>query len=137
MFSHDSAYRHNRFERNGAGVAVMYSRNVEMTSNHFAYNWGSASYGLLLKDMTDGRITGNTFDHNTSAIAMHGSNRMTIERNDFSENGWAIQVQSSQLRQHLSAITISPAIPSTSPPTANSTTTASITTTGTNTKATT
>ena len=95
MFSHDSAYRHNSFERNGAGVAVMYSRNVEMTSNLFAHNWGSASYGLLLKDMTDGRITDNHFDHNTAGIAMHGSNRMTIERNDFSENGWAIQVQSS------------------------------------------
>ena len=93
MFSHDSTYRHNRFERNGAGVAVMYSRNVEMTSNLFAHNWGSASYGLLLKDMSGGRITDNHFDHNTAGIAMHGSNRMTIERNEFTENGWAIQVQ--------------------------------------------
>ena len=28
MFSHSSAYRRNSFQRNGAGVAVMYSRNV-------------------------------------------------------------------------------------------------------------
>lgn len=95
MFSHDSAYRHNRFERNGAGVAVMYTRNVEMSSNHFINNWGSSAYGLMLKDMTDGRITGNTFERNSIAIALHGSNRMEIENNQFSENGWAIQVQRS------------------------------------------
>lgn len=95
MFSHGNAYRRNSFQRNGAGVAVMYSRNVEMTSNLFAHNWGSASYGLLLKDMTDGRICDNTFEHNSTGISMHGSNRMTIERNQFSENGWAIQIQSS------------------------------------------
>ncbi|MCU0751593.1 MAG: nitrous oxide reductase family maturation protein NosD [Akkermansiaceae bacterium] len=95
MFSHDSAYRHNRFERNGAGVAVMYTRNVEMSSNHFVNNWGSSAYGLMLKDMTDGRITGNTFERNSIAIALHGSNRMEIENNRFSENGWAIQVQRS------------------------------------------
>jgi nitrous oxidase accessory protein len=95
MFSHDSAYRHNRFERNGAGVAVMYTRNVEMSSNHFINNWGSSAYGLMLKDMTDGRITGNTFERNSIAIALHGSNRMEIENNRFAENGWAIQVQRS------------------------------------------
>jgi nitrous oxidase accessory protein len=95
MFSHGNAYRRNSFQRNGAGVAVMYSRNVEMTSNHFGFNWGAASYGLLLKDMTDGRIADNSFERNTVGIAMHGSNRMTIERNEFSGNGWAVQVQSS------------------------------------------
>ncbi len=95
MFSHDSAYRHNRFERNGAGVAVMYTRHVEMSSNHFVNNWGSSAYGLMLKDMTDGSITGNNFDRNSTGIAMHGSNRMKIENNRFSENGWAIQIQRS------------------------------------------
>lgn len=95
MFSHDSAYRHNRFERNGAGVAVMYTRNVEMSSNHFVNNWGSSAYGLMLKDMTDGRINSNTFDRNSIGIAMHGSNRMKIENNRFSGNGWAVQIQGS------------------------------------------
>jgi nitrous oxidase accessory protein len=95
MFSHGNAYRRNTFQHNGAGVAVMYSRNVEMTSNHFALNWGAASYGLLLKDMTDGLIKDNTFERNTIGIAMHGSNRMTVESNGFKENGWAVQLQSS------------------------------------------
>lgn len=95
MFSHGNAYRRNTFQHNGAGVAVMYSRNVEMTGNHFAFNWGSASYGLLLKEMTDGCISGNTFERNTTGITMDGSNRMTVESNEFRENGWAIQLHSS------------------------------------------
>jgi nitrous oxidase accessory protein len=95
MFSHGNSYHRNSFIRNGAGVAVMYSRKVEMTGNYFGFNWGAAAYGLLLKDMTDGRVADNTFEHNTAGISMHGSDRMTIEHNQFDGNGWAIQIQSS------------------------------------------
>jgi nitrous oxidase accessory protein len=95
MFSHESVYRHNTFRRSGAGVAVMYSRKVEMSANRFERNWGSSAYGLLLKDMTDGSVAGNDFDSNTTAIAMHGSNRMTVAGNRFANNGRAIQVQGS------------------------------------------
>ena len=95
MFSHGNVYRGNSFQHNGAGVAVMYSREVEMSANYFGFNWGSASYGLLLKDMSGGRICDNTFERNSTGISMHGSDRMLIERNQFSENGWAIQVQGS------------------------------------------
>ncbi len=95
MFSHRNAYRENTFLRNGAGVAVMYSREVRMEANHFSRSWGSAAYGLLLKDMVDSQIIGNTFDHNSTAVCMQNSNRMTFERNAFRENGWALQVQSS------------------------------------------
>ena len=92
MFSHRSIYRHNTFSNSGAGVAVMYSRNVDMSHNHFVKNWGSSSYGLLLKDMTDGAVIGNHFDSNTTALAMHGSNRMKVDENHFSNNGRAIHV---------------------------------------------
>ena len=95
MFSHESVYTLNTFQRNGAGVAVMYSRKVEMSRNRFARNWGSSSYGLLLKDMNDGTISGNDFDSNSTGIAVHGSNRMTVEGNRFANNGWAIQVEGS------------------------------------------
>ncbi|MBK9989850.1 MAG: nitrous oxide reductase family maturation protein NosD [Verrucomicrobia bacterium] len=95
MFSHRNRYRENTFLRNGAGVAVMYSREVHMESNHFAHSWGAAAYGLLLKDMSDSRIVGNTFDHNSTAVTMQNSNRMVFERNEFRANGWALQVQSS------------------------------------------
>jgi nitrous oxidase accessory protein len=94
MFSHRNSYRQNRFLHNGAGVAVMYSREVRMEANHFGRSWGSAAYGLLLKDMADSVITGNTFELNSTAISMQNSTRMTLERNQFRGNGWALQVAS-------------------------------------------
>lgn len=95
MFSSDNSYLGNTFRNNGAGVAVMYSKKVIMLSNHFEENWGSAAYGILLKDITDSRIQHNTFFKNTIAIHMEGSSRIEIEKNIFKENGWGIKVQSS------------------------------------------
>jgi len=95
MFSHRNVYRENSFLRNGAGVAVMYSHQVRMEANHFGQSWGSAAYGLLLKDIDDSQLVGNTFEHNSTAVCMQNSNRMTFEKNSFRENGWALQVQSS------------------------------------------
>jgi len=95
MFSHDNGYYHNTFSRNGAGVAVMYTRNVRMEHNVFNENWGDAAYGLLLKDIMDSHIENNVFAQNTTAILMEGSNRVHIQRNTFRSNGWALRMQSS------------------------------------------
>lgn len=95
MFSHKDYYANNTFIKNGAGVAVMYSHEVTMESNHFENNWGASSYGILLKDISDSWINGNTFDQNTIGIHMEGSSRMVIEKNRFKENGWALKVQAS------------------------------------------
>jgi nitrous oxidase accessory protein len=94
MFSHKDEYYHNLFLNNGAGVAVMYSKNVIMKHNDFKYNWGPSAYGLLLKDITDSEIQSNTFTKNTVGIYMEGSNRLNINKNSFMENGWALKVQS-------------------------------------------
>ncbi len=90
MFSDSNSYSGNTFERNGAGVAVMYSKFIKMTGNTFKNNWGEASYGLLLKELYDGILEGNLFYKNTAAIHVEGSNRIEIVRNDFIENGWAL-----------------------------------------------
>ncbi len=95
MFSPDNAYLNNTFRNNGAGVAVMYSKKVTMTGNHFEQNWGPSAYGILLKDITDSHIQHNTFFKNTVAIHMEGSSRIEIQKNIFKENGWAVKVQSS------------------------------------------
>lgn len=92
MFSDRSIYRNNTFRENDAGVAVMYTKNVQMEDNHFENNWGPASYGLLLKDITDSRVSGNTFRRNTVAIYLEGSNRIAVEGNRFSESGWAVKI---------------------------------------------
>jgi len=56
MFSDSCEYTNNTFKNNGAGVAVMYTKNVMMYENHFSKNWGAASYGILLKDISDSKI---------------------------------------------------------------------------------
>lgn len=92
MSAHRNRYRDNTFAANGAGVAVMYSREVEMTGNHFSRSWGTASYGLLLKDISDSTIAGNTFASNSIAVTIQNSSRLTLHRNRFLQNGWALQV---------------------------------------------
>jgi nitrous oxidase accessory protein len=95
MFSHSNIYTQNKFSNNGAGVAVMYSHHVTMKNNVFDYNWGASSYGLLLKEINDSEISGNIFTYNSAAIYMEGSNRVKMTRNTFSNNGWALRIQSS------------------------------------------
>ena len=95
MFSHDNSYLSNIFRANGAGVAVMYTKNVRMENNVFEKNWGASSYGILLKDISDSQIENNTFIQNTVAINMEGSSRIEIGNNIFKGNGWAVKVQSS------------------------------------------
>ena len=93
MFSNDDVYQGNIFENNGAGVAVMFSREITMRKNIFRNNWGAASFGLLLKEITDAEISDNIFQENTTGISIEGSNRIEYKRNDFIRNGWALQVR--------------------------------------------
>ncbi len=92
MFSHDNEYFHNEFSDNGAGVAVMYSKNIFMHENIFSDNWSPVSNGILLKDITDSRIEKNSFERNTIAIYAEGCIRIAITSNNFSKNGWAIKI---------------------------------------------
>lgn len=93
MFSNDDVYTGNTFESNGAGVAVMFSKRINMHGNTFKKNWGTASFGMLLKEINDAEISGNTFEENTVGISIEGSNRIVYKNNDFIRNGWAIKVR--------------------------------------------
>lgn len=101
MFSNDDSYFTNLFRRNGAGVAVMFTKNVTMVNNTFEDNWGDAAYGLLLKEISDTYIAGNRFNTNTSGIFMEGTNRILLENNVFDSNGWAIKIQASCMENML------------------------------------
>lgn len=93
MFSNNDRYENNLFKDNGAGVAVMFSKNIVMKNNRFVHNWGGASYGLLLKEISDGSIEGNHFTENTIGILAEGANRLKILRNSFKRNGTAMDVK--------------------------------------------
>lgn len=100
MFSDSCEYTNNTFKNNGAGVAVMYTKNVLMTENHFEHNWGPASYGILLKEISDSRIEKNIFDENSIGLYMEGCSRVTIERNNFSRNGWALKLMANSMENY-------------------------------------
>jgi nitrous oxidase accessory protein len=95
MYSDDCRYHDNVFRHNGSGVAVMYTRNVEMVGNRFERNWGSAAYGLLLKEISDSRLENNVFERNTTALLADGANRLVADRNEFIGNGWAVKLEAS------------------------------------------
>jgi nitrous oxidase accessory protein len=95
MFSHNDEYQDNVFVNNGAGVAVMYTKGVKMINNTFEHNWGSSSYGLLLKDIRDSFVRGNKFTRNSIGIFMEGSSRIEFKENEFTGNGYAIRLQAS------------------------------------------
>lgn len=93
MFSGKDAYISNYFRRNGAGIAVMFTKEVVMMNNVFAENWGDAAYGLLLKEINDCTMIGNRFLKNTTGIMLDGSNRVYMEKNLLQGNGWGMRMQ--------------------------------------------
>ncbi len=92
MFSDRCVYRDNTFERNGAGVAVMYAEDVEMLGNLFGDSWGPSSFGLLLKEIKGGSVTDNLFRRNTVALHVESTDRIEFLGNHFVQNGWAVRV---------------------------------------------
>jgi nitrous oxidase accessory protein len=78
----------------------MFSKRIKMYKNIFKENWGTASYGLLLKEINDAEISGNTFEENTIGINVEGSNRITYKNNNFINNGWAIKVNGACYTNH-------------------------------------
>lgn len=103
MFSDSCSYSDNYFAKNGAGVAVMFTKNVLMYNNLFENNWGGAAYGLLLKDISDSRIYKNRFVKNSSGVYYEGCNRVQTEQNDFIENGWALRLMANSMDNKFTA----------------------------------
>ncbi|MFK5952270.1 MAG: sugar transferase, partial [Desulfobacterium sp.] len=68
------------------------SKFIKMERNTFIKNWGSASYGLLLKEIYDAEIIGNLFEENTIGINTEGCTRINYTSNTFKGNGWAVKV---------------------------------------------
>lgn len=102
MFSDSCSYVDNTFETNGAGVAVMYTKNVTMKGNHFINNWGAASFGVLLKDLTDCLIEENYFNRNTNGLYLEGCSRITVRRNNFISNGWGVKLMANSMNNWFS-----------------------------------
>lgn len=98
MFSDRCAYEDNVFEDNRAGVAVMYADGILMRGNIFRRAWGTSAYGLLLKEIRDGELSGNRFEGNTTGVFMEASDRLDVFRNAFVDNGWALRIMGNAIQ---------------------------------------
>ncbi|WP_158508897.1 nitrous oxide reductase family maturation protein NosD [Gemmatirosa kalamazoonensis] len=94
MYSDSCRYLDNTFRANGSGVAVMYTKQVVMRGNRFEDNRGGAAYGLLLKEIGDPVLEGNTFARNTVGLMADGTTRLLASRNVFASNGWGVRLMS-------------------------------------------
>ena len=72
-----------------------------MTDNRFEDNWGSAAYGLLLKEIKDSRIEGNLLPGTPSGSSPRAWTGWSVERNQFLRNGWALRLMADADRQRL------------------------------------
>ena len=97
MFSDSCTYSGNTFAHNSAGVAVMFTDHVIMRDNIFRDNWGAASYGILLKEISDSEIINNDFINNTTALHIEASNRIKIKHNNIHDNGVGIRIMSNSV----------------------------------------
>jgi nitrous oxidase accessory protein len=95
MYCQQNRFVENEVTRNVAGCALMFTNHVEIARNRIEHNRGPRTYGLLLRDCSDGRFEGNRLVDNTVAIFMDGSNRNRVEGNLVQDNGWGILLFSS------------------------------------------
>ncbi|WP_439647991.1 nitrous oxide reductase family maturation protein NosD [Aequorivita sinensis] len=101
MFSNNNYVINNTFETNGAGIALMFSKFMQVENNIIQKNWGTAAYGLLLKEVNDANIKNNLFFENTVGITVEGSNRLEYSNNDFTSNGYALKVKGACYQNHV------------------------------------
>lgn len=92
MFSHRNTYRHNRFTRNSAGVAVMYSKSILMDNNEFSNSVGGGAYGLLLKEISLSEIINNKFLNNSIGVYIEGTTKSHFMGNLFKNNARALRI---------------------------------------------
>jgi nitrous oxidase accessory protein len=85
----------NRFTRNVAGCAIMFSNGLEIRGNDFVHNRGPRTYGLLLRDCSDGAFLDNRVVDNTIGVFMDNSNRNRFRENLVQSNGWGVILFSS------------------------------------------
>jgi nitrous oxidase accessory protein len=100
MYSNDNAFRHNRFEDNEVGAAIMYSKRIRLEENAFSFSTGPSADGLLLKDADDVFIERNRFIDNSIGLFVDGApqsrgGRLEVNRNLFARNDFGVMLQPS------------------------------------------
>ncbi len=95
MYCQSNRLTRDRFAHNLAGCAIMFSNHLVVERNDFVHNRGPRTYGLLLRDCSDGTFHANRLVDNTIAAFLDDSNRNRFTGNLVEDNGWGILLFSS------------------------------------------
>jgi nitrous oxidase accessory protein len=95
MYCQGNQLEQNTFTRNAAGCAIMFSNHLHVAHNRFIHNRGPRTYGLLLRDCSDGTFVANRLIDNTIGAFLDNSNRNHVESNLIQDNGWGVLLFSS------------------------------------------
>jgi nitrous oxidase accessory protein len=90
MYCQRNRLTENRFTKNAAGIAIMFSNHLVVERNVIVRNRGPRTHGMLLRDCSDGEFVDNRLVDNTVALFLDGSNRNRFERNLIQDNGWGL-----------------------------------------------
>jgi nitrous oxidase accessory protein len=105
MYCQENTLDGNRFTHNVAGCAIMFSNHLKVVHNDFWRNRGPRTYGLLLRDCSDGEFTDNRLVDNTIAVFFDGSNRNRFHGNLLEDNGWGLFIFASSASNEVSGNT--------------------------------
>lgn len=92
MFSDDNRFFRNQFLNNSTGVAIMFSKRIEVKNNVFRNIMDSFTYGMLLKEIKDSDFFENVFQANTIGITADTAIGNKFRSNQFIKNGWALNI---------------------------------------------
>ncbi|MFD2446846.1 nitrous oxide reductase family maturation protein NosD [Bacillus sp. CGMCC 1.16607] len=95
MYSDENRFIGNTFTMNTGGAAIMNSKSIELKENHFLFNYGHRSFGILLLSANDITVENNTFYLNQRGLYIDQSTGNTIRKNKIIQNQIGIELWAS------------------------------------------
>lgn len=92
MYADTNTFLANSFHDNMAGAAIMYSRQITMRHNVFAYNRGYSSFGILFQDCHGLLVDSNIVRDNAVGMFLEASSDNVFRNNTIARNDIALQV---------------------------------------------
>jgi nitrous oxidase accessory protein len=105
MFSRDTLLQGNTVRGGNVGSAAMYGRGIEVRDNLFEGHVGPLAFGLLLQELEEALVVGNTFVGNTVALLVVSAPGVRVEGNIIGASGFGMLVQRARTGP-VSAVTV-------------------------------
>lgn len=105
MFSRDTLLQGNTVRGGNVGSAAMYGRGIVVKDNVFEGHVGPLAFGLLLQELEEALVVGNTFIGNTVALLVVSAPGVRVDGNIIGAGGYGMLVQRARTGP-VSAVTV-------------------------------